>query len=136
MHPLKPTKVTSRLLRAYPLLKSSQPNTEGIVSVLYQDSRVVPSRKTTYGSTVQYGSPGRSSRARRINPSLECLEAREINQVAERLAAIGSDQRSSISSVAEPVVEESHRSGAMKNLQEIFYVNRNNSAGHPGQMSH
>ena len=110
------------------------------MSVLYQDTRVVPSRKTTYGSTVQYGSPGRSSRARRTNPSFECLEARGINQVAERLAVIGqgSDQRSSISSEAEPVVEESHQrgGGGSKNLQEIFYVNRNNSAGHPGQMSH
>ena len=107
------------------------------MSVLYQDTRVVPSRKTTYGSTVQYGSPGRSSRARRTNPSFECLEARGINQVAERLAVIGQgtgDQRSSISSVAEPVVE---RGDGVKNLQEIFYVNnRNNSAGHPGQMSH
>ena len=111
------------------------------MSVLYQDTRVIPSRKTTYGSTVQYGSPGRSSRARRTNPSFECLEARGINQVAERLAVIGqqgSDQRSSISSEAEPVVEESHQRGrgGAKNLQEIFYVNRNNSAGHPGQMSH
>ena len=55
--------------------------------------------------------------------------------MAERLAVIGqgSDQRSSISSVAEPVVEEI--GGGPKNLQEIFYVNRNNSAGHPGQMS-
>ena len=102
--------------------------------MLYQDTRVVPSRKTTYGSTVQYGSPGRSSRARRTNPSFECLEARGINQVAERLAVIGSDQRSSISSEAEPVVEEV--GGGAKNLQEIFYVNRNNSAEHPGQMSH
>ena len=100
--------------------------------MLYQDTRVVPSRKTTYGSTVQYGSPGRSSRARRTNPSFECLEARGINQVAERLAVI---QRSSISSEAEPVVEERSGGGA-KNLHEIFYVNRNNSAAHPGQMSH
>ena len=99
--------------------------------MLYQDTRVVPSRKTTYGSTVQYGSPGRSSRARRIHPSMECLEAREINQVAERLAVIGNDQRSSISSVAEPVVE----GGGKNNLQEIFYVNRNSGAGQPGRVT-
>ena len=125
------------MLRAYPILKSSQPSADGIVSVLYQDTRVVPSRKTTYGSTVQYGSPGRTSRARRTNPSFECLEAGGINQVAERLAVIGqgSDQRSSISSEAEPVVEEKSGGGAKK-MQEIFYVNRNNSTGHPGQMSH
>ena len=104
--------------------------------MLYQDTRVVPSRKTTYGSTVQYGSPGRSSRARRIHPSMECLEAREINQVAERLAVIGNDQRSSISSVAEPVVEGGgERAGGKNNLQEIFYVNRNSGAGQPGRVT-
>ena len=62
---------------------------------------------------------------------MECLEAREINQVAERLAVIGNDQRSSISSVAEPVVE----GGGKNNLQEIFYVNRNSGAGQPGRVT-
>ena len=56
---------------------------------------------------------------------MECLEAREINQVAERLAVIGNGQRSSISSVAEPVVERGRqRVGGKNNLQEIFYVNK------------
>ena len=67
---------------------------------------------------------------------MECLEAREINQVAERLAVIGNDQRSSISSVAEPVVEGGgQRAGATNNLQEIFYVNRNSGDGQPGRVT-
>ena len=67
---------------------------------------------------------------------MECLEAREINQVAERLAVIGNDQRSSISSVAEPVVEGGgQRAGGKNNLQEIFYVNRNSGDGQPGRVT-
>ena len=67
---------------------------------------------------------------------MECLEAREINQVAERLAVIGNDQRSSISSVAEPVVEGGRqRAGGKNNLQEIFYVNRNSGDGQPGRVT-
>ena len=73
LSPIKPAphlQVTSRIKRAYPLLAVNHEQQEGLVSVvypdtsalhqaLYQDTRAVPSRKTTYGSA------GRLSRARR-----------------------------------------------------------------------
>jgi hypothetical protein len=79
--------VISRLLRAYgdPLKGSAnrQAGQEGIVSVLYKDSRIVPSRKTTYGS------PGRRSRAS-VRPRVLPVDERAEIFYINRSPALGS----------------------------------------------